>query len=267
LSALALGTINYNTAVLYPGFHSIAMSEDAENSNYNSLQVSLRSQVSNTLTLQAAYTYSKALDPATGYAGAGDLSYVSDPYNRRYDYGPGGLNRTQVGIINFVYSLPFFNSTNRHLVKTMLGGWQLSGIVTMETGLPLWITLGGTYGSNGISNATNRPNVVGPVTYPQTIAQWFSTSAFAPPAPGTWGDLGKGVVWGPGRDNWNLSLFKDFVISETHNSRLELRLETFNTFNHTQFKNVSSTFTASNFGQVTSVWDPRVLQLAGKLYF
>ncbi len=267
LTALALGTINYNTAVLYPGFHSIAMSEDGENSNYNSLQVSLRSQVSNTLTLQAAYTYSKALDPATGYAGAGDLSYVSDPYNRGYDYGPGGLNRTQVGLINFVYSLPFFNSTNSHLLKTMVGGWQLSGIVTMETGLPLWITLGGTYGSNGIANATNRPNVVGPVTYPQTIAQWFSTSAFAPPAPGTWGDLGKGVVWGPGRDNWNLSLFKDFVISETRNSRFELRLETFNTFNHTQFKNVSSTFTASNFGQVTSVWDPRVLQLAGKLYF
>lgn len=275
LSALALGTIPYNQNVNYLGYHSIAMSEDAENANYNSLQVSLNSQIRNDLTLQFAYTFAHANDPATGYGGAGDLSYVSDPYNRGYDYGPNGLVRRQVAEVSFIYDLPFFRHSDNHLLSTFAGGWELSGIGTMESGLPLWITLGGTYGSNGISNATNRPDINGSVTYPGTIASWFNTSVFSAPAPGTWGDLTKGALWGPGRDNWDLSLFKDFVINEARNSRFEIRFETFNTFNHTQFNGISSTANfasdgktiTNNFGQVTSVWDPRTIQLAGKFYF
>jgi hypothetical protein len=267
LAALATGSLQYNQFVEYPGYHSIAISEDAENANYNSLQVSLRSQLRNDLMLQLAYTYSKAMDPATGYAGDGDLSYVSDPYNRHYDYGPSGLDRTQVAVINFVYDLPFFKNSSNLFAKNILGGWELSAVGTMETGLPLWVTLGGTYGSNGIANATNRPNVVAPLSYPDTIAQWFSTSTFAPPAPGFFGDLGKNAVRGPGRDNWNISLFKNWTLSEARNSSFQLRFESFNTFNHTQFNNVSSAFSASNFGQVTTVWDPRVFQFGAKLYF
>jgi hypothetical protein len=87
------------------------------------------------------------------------------------------------------------------------------------------------------------------------------------PALGAWGNLGKGAIRGPGRDNWNLSLFKSFLLSETRGSRFELRFESFNAFNHTQFKTVSSTFSNSNFGQVTDTADPRVLQLGAKLIF
>jgi hypothetical protein len=137
----------------------------------------------------------------------------------------------------------------------------------MQSGLPLNITLGGSQSSNGLANATNRPDVNGNVNYPQAVLQFFNTSAFSAPAPGAWGNLTKGMVRGPGRDNWNISLFKDFLLSESRNSRFELRIETFNTFNHTQFKDVSSSFSSSNFGQVTSTWDPRVFQLGGKLIF
>src|SRR5579884_3560157 len=257
----------YNSEVQYRGFHSIVMSENAENSHYNGLQVELHSRIGNDLTLMAAYTYSRAIDPATGGGNNGDLSTVSNPYNRNYDMGPSALDRTHIALVNFIYDLPFLRTSNHAFARATLGGWTVSGIVTMETGLPLWITLGGSQGSNGLSNATNRPNVNGAIPAPHTFAQWFDKTAFSTPTPGAWGNLPVGAVRGPGRDNWNISLFKDFLLSETRGTKFELRIETFNTFNHTQFNGVSSTYSSSNFGQVTSVWDPRVFQLGAKFYF
>ena len=267
LPSLIAGTVNYNTVLPYLGFHSIVLSENAENSNYNSLQINMNAQVQKSLSLRFAYTYSKALDPAVGSGGSGDLSTVSNPYDRGYDYGPSGLDRRNIALVNFIYDLPFFNTTNSKLLKSTLGGWELSGIVTAESGVPLNITLGGAQGSNGLASATNRPDVNGSVGMPQTVNAWFNTGAFSLPAVGQWGNLGKNAVYGPGRDNWNLSLFKSFLFSEARGSRLEFRFEMFNAFNHTQFQNVSSTFTSSNFGAVTSTWDPRTMQLGLKLYF
>ncbi|MEO8663311.1 MAG: hypothetical protein ABI693_32945, partial [Bryobacteraceae bacterium] len=126
---------------------------------------------------------------------------------------------------------------------------------------------GGTQGSNGLASATNRPDYSGSVTYPKLVDTWFDKSAFSLPALGQWGTLGHGVIRGPGRQNWNISLFKSFVFSEARGSKLEFRAESFNTWNHTQFRNVSTSFTSSNFGAVTSTWDPRVFQLGMKLVF
>ena len=258
-------TCPYNQVVPYLGFNSIVLSENAENSHYNGLQASFNTRWNDRITFQAAYTLSRVIDPAT--SAGGDLYTVSDPYNRAYDNGPGMLDRTNIFVANFVYRFPFFENTQNHFVRTTLGGWELSGIVTMESGLPLNITLGGSQGNNGLADATNRPNINGAIGYPQTVGSWFNTSIFSAPAVGQWGDLTKGAVRGPGRDNWNLSLFKAFVFSEKRNSQFQLRFESFNAFNHTQFNGVSTTYTATNFGAVTSVWDPRVFQLGAKLIF
>jgi len=147
----------------------------------------------------------------------------------------------------------------------VLGGWEISAIGIMETGQPLNINLGGPEGSNGLANATNRPNYSGSVSYPETVAQWFNPAAFSLPAAGQWGTLPKGAIRGPGRDNWNISLIKNFAFTEQRG--LELRVESFNTFNHTQFNGVSTTYTSSNFGAVTSAFDPRVFQMGVKLHF
>jgi hypothetical protein len=264
LPGLIGGTLSYNTVVPYLGFHNITLAENAENSHYNAMQVSLRSQVKD-LTLQFAYTLSRSIDPATSFGG--DLYTVSNPYNRAYDNGPSMADRTQIALVDFIYQVPFFRRSSNHFMKTALGGWELSSIATMETGLPLNITLGGSQGSNGLAAATNRPNINGSVSYPDSVASWFSPAAFSLPAVGQFGTLGKGVVRGPGRHNWNMSLFKNFILSESRGSRLEFRAESFNTFNHTQFNGVSTTFTSSNFGAVTSTWDPRVFQLGMKLVF
>ena len=270
LSTLKGGT-PYNLALAYPGYSSILLYENAENGHYNSLQVNLHSQIKRDPTLQFAYTYSKAYDPATPgtgtNGGSGDLYTLSNPYNRAYDNGPSPLDRANIALVNFIYEIPLFRDSQRRLLKTVAGGWELSGIVTMQSGLPLNITEGNFQGSNGLSGATNRPNFTGSVSYPGTIGQFFTTSGFSDPAVGAWGNLGKGVVRGPGRDNWNMSLFKSFLLSEAHHSRIELRVETFNTWNHTEFQGVSTSFGSSNFGQVTSTWDPRVCSnSAGKVH-
>jgi hypothetical protein len=217
--------------------------------------------------LQVAYTLSRSIDPTTG----GDLYTLSNPYSRAYDFGPAPLDRTNIGLVNFIYDIPVFRNSQNKALKTVVGGWELSGVVTMESGLPLNITLNGAQSSNGLQNATNRPNFSGNVSYPGTVASFFTTSGFSSPAVGAFGNLAKGVVRGPGRNNWNMSLFKSFVLNEEHHSRIELRVETFNTWNHTEFNGVSTgaTFSSSgaitnNFGQVTSAWDPRVFQLGGK---
>jgi hypothetical protein len=202
-----------------------------------------------------------------------DLQDLSNPYNRAYDIGPSLFDRSHIASINFVYQPPIFRGSSNRVLKSALGGWEVSGIVTAETGAPVadngghYISLGGAQSSNGLAKGTNRPNVNGPVAYPETVDAWFDKSALSTPAIGQWGNLGKGAIRGPGRDNWNLALFKTFVFREERGSQLEFRFETFNTFNHTQFKDVSTSFAASNFGAVTSAWDPRTLQLGLKLRF
>jgi hypothetical protein len=251
----------------YPGFHSIDLSQNEANSHYNALQVDLTSQVGRDLTLRAYYTLSRTIDPVTGNGGQ-DLQNVSNPYaGWQYDNGPGGYDRTHNAAVNFIYDLPIFRHTENRLLKSTLGGWEVSGIVTLTSGLPLNPQLTGGQSSNGLPNATNRPDQIGPVSYPHTVAEWFSTSSFVDPAVGTFGDAGHNSLRGPGRDNWNLSLFKSFVFSEERGSRLEFRVETFNTWNHTQFNQVSNNFGASNFGRFTTAFDPRIMQLGLKLYF
>jgi len=160
--------------------------------------------------------------------------------------------------------MPFFRNSRNMAMKSIAGGWELSGIVTMESGLPLNITLGGAQGSNGVDNGTNRPNFTGSAAYNNTRLSFFNTTGFSAPAVGQWGTLSKGLFRGPGRDNWNLSMFKQFVLNESRGSRIELRVETFNTWNHTEFNGVDTSATSGTFGQVTSMWDPRVFQLGGK---
>jgi hypothetical protein len=153
------------------------------------------------------------------------------------------------------------------VLRTLVGGWEFSGIITLDSGLPLNITQSGPQGSNGLPQGTNRPDVSGAIKTPHTVNDWVDPSAFSTPAAGAWGDLGYDAVRGAGRDNWNLSVFKNFVFSEARGSQLELRLETFNTFNHPQWNGYITGFTSSNFGSVNSAFPGRIVQLGGKISF
>jgi hypothetical protein len=277
-----IGGAPYQTApgLPYPGFNSITLSENEANTHYNGLQMDLNSQLSHDLTLRAIYTFSKAFDPTNAGNGGGDLGTVSNPYQGwTYDAGPSGYDRRNVAVVDFIYDIPLFRHTENRLLKSVVGGWQVSGIVTMESGLPINITLGNNQGGNGVSGGANRPDLPSSIAYPHTVNQWFDPQGWSFPAVGDWGTLPHNDLRGPGRDNWNMSLFKSFMLSESRGSRLELRLETFNTWNHTQFNGIGTSFNGyitsgpnagqpnGNFGQVTSAFDPRILQLGGKIYF
>jgi hypothetical protein len=251
----------------YPGFHSIRQSTNEADSHYNGLQIDLASHMRD-LTLRAYYTLSRTIDPTTAGSGGGDLGNVSNPYQGwRYDNGPSGYDRTHNAAVNFIYDIPWLRDSSNRFLKSTIGGWQISGIVTITSGLPINPQLTGGQSGNGLPNATNRPDQVGSVSYPHQVGQWFNTGAFVAPALGVWGNAGHNSLRGPGRDNWNLSLFKSFLLSEARGSRFELRAESFNTWNHTEFNQVSNALGSSNFGQVTSAFDPRVFQFGAKLYF
>ena len=259
----------YSTApgLPYAGFKSIRLSTNEASSHYNGFQVDLTTHLHD-LTMRAYYTLSRTIDPTTGGNGGADLSNISNPYaGWRYDDGPGGFDRTHNGAVNFIYDIPFLRNGGNHFLKSALGGWELSGIVTVTSGLPINPQLTGGQSGNGLPNATNRPDQVGRVSYPHKAGEWFDTAAFVAPAVGAWGNAGHNSLRGPSRQNWNLSMFKSFVISESRGSRFELRAESFNTWNHTEFNQVSNGLGSSNFGQVTSAYDPRVFQLGAKLYF
>jgi len=277
--------VPFNGLVNYPGFNSILLNTTGANSHYNGLQAEVHGRVTHDLQLQAAYTWSRAIDPTTGNFAGGDsfdLDHVSNPYvGWRYDIGPSPFDRPQIAFVNFVYDIPLLKNSPNHLLKSTVGGWQLSGIVSVMSGTPLNIgctsTCGASYSS--VSNIfpggdlLSRPDVVGSLSYPKTVNSWFNTSVFAAPPPGTWGNLGYNALRGPGRNNWNLSLFKSFMINEDRGSRVEFRADSFNTWNHTQFGGpgqnggVSTNLGASNFGAITSAWDPRVFQLGLKLIY
>ena len=261
--------INYNVApgLPFPGFNSITLSENEANTDYNGLQIDLNSQLSHDLTLRAFYTLSRANDPTTAGSGGGDLGTVSNPYaGWKYDVGLSGYDRTNVAVVDFIYDIPLFRHSESKLLKSVVGGWQISGIVTLESGLPINIQMTGGAQSLGVS-ANNRPDLTGTLTTPHNVNEWFSPGAFSAPTIGTFGTLPHNDLRGPGRDNWNLSLFKRFSLWESRGSYLELRLETFNTWNHTQFNAVDTGLGDARFGAVTSAFDPRILQLGGKIYF
>jgi len=264
------GSLNANVYRNYPGFGGIEQEENETNFKYNSFQAGVRMENRHGLTVQVAYTYGHNLDEVSN-----DLNGLSNPYNPKYDYGSDtSFDRRHIFNVNYIYVLPFYAKSSNTLLREVVGGWSISGITVAQSGLPLYITYTGndTLGLGGGTN--NRPDLVSKVSYPKKVGGWFSTSSFADPlAPWNgganqgFGTAGKDSVVGPGLFNWNLSLFKSIPLTSHEGPKIELRFESFNTFNHTSFQGVDTGSHDGNFGQVTSDYSPRTLQLGGKFKF
>ena len=260
----------------YPGFSGISYNENSVSSSYNSLQVNLRINNYHGLSFQTAYTWSHAID----IAGTGDFAGVMNAYNLRADRGNSDYDRRQMLILNYVYALPFFNTSTGSL-RTALGGWQLSGITTFQTGTPFSVFVPGDPAGIG-SVGTVRANLVGnPNNGSKTADAYFNTAAFAGVdnvgANGStgFGDSGRNVVYGAGRNQWDISLFKNFTgipLHSTEGATVQFRAEFFNAFNHTQFNGYFSTYQPPsiqnrNFGGANGAHDPRVVQFGLKFIF
>jgi len=238
------------------------------NSAYNSLQVSLNYS-SKRVTLLGGYTYGKSIDDASSFQ---EQLYPYD-YNLRRSISSFDLRHNFVA--SYKYELPFDQIFNPNRLTS---GWSLTGITRFSTGVPVTLfdfndnSLIGA-GNNGVNGVgVDLPNVApGPLQInhnPRNGNPYFNTSLFQVAPLGSPGDAKRRFFYGPGIDNWDMALLKTIPFAETR--ALELRLETFNTFNHTQFDGASSVngnFTSSSFGQVTSAASPRICQIAAKFNF
>jgi hypothetical protein len=262
----------------YPGFGGINQEENNTNTHYHSLQAGVRFENKWGLTSQVAYTYSHLIDTATA-----DLNGLPNPFNAAYNRGSGGFDRRHIVNISYVYALPFAKHTSNVAARTVFGGWGISGITVFQTGFPLLVAYNGT-DTLGLGGGTNnRPNLTGgtaAIKYPKTQAAWFNankpgtagpfSNPVAPWFGGSnqgWGSAGKDNVRGPGLNNFNLSLMKTIQFTGHEGPNLELRFESFNTFNKTQFSGVNANTNDGNFGQVTSIYSPRNLELGAKFRF
>jgi hypothetical protein len=283
----------------FRGFSNVNFTNYGANSEYNALQARLNRRFTKGLTLGADYTYSKNRD----LSDADDaFASVRDRFNPKKDYGPTGWDRPHVFNVNYVYDFPDFR-TKGAFMKLALGGWESSGVVRAWSGTPFSALCGGNSGTgaSGVGGSavpfcdfvgggpTYYPNHTDPNTGSRIA--WLNPFVFSQPANGTIGNTTRNEFRGPGYQNWNISLFKNFNFKE--NLRLQLRLETFNTFNHWQFGGYSGNSQQANAGVNNTIGgftgpgttpsknnvgtsgyfsgggarDPRQIQIGAKFYF
>jgi Carboxypeptidase regulatory-like domain len=251
---------------IYDGFGGITEQENNTNGNYTGFQTGLRVQNRWGLSGEVDYTYSHEIDITSQ-----DDATIDNPFNIKYNKGSGIFDRRQILSINYIYKLPIFREPG--FTHSILGGWEVAGTVIDETGVPTTPRISLSYDTVGLGGGyTNRPNQSAKSKRLGHINQAFDTSVFSNPLP-AWaggpnqgfGSAGKDAIPGPNRVNFTTSLYKSFAMTER--ARFEFRAESFNTFNHTQGNGVGNTLGNSNFGQVTSFYDPRSLEFGGKFIF
>ncbi len=252
----------------FVGLNTLELLETQANSHYHALQATVRRAFGG-LELNMAYTYSHSIDDSSDRA---DATFV-DSFNLNANRASSNFDERHILNISYVYDLPFFNKSSG-LKKTLLGGWQLSGITSSQSGVPINIT-NTVFGDNaGVGNGVgtgSRPDLSGnPHAAPCATSSapgplLFNPCAFAAPQGLTFGNVGRNTLNRPYHTNFNMGLFKSFPIKES--TSVEFRWETYNTFNHTQFNHVRRTFGSSDFLTATDTHDPRIMQFALKFIF
>jgi hypothetical protein len=256
----------------YPNLGGINILETIANSNYNSLQASLRTTRWKNFTVNANYTFAKSLDNGSNVRNA----IPADSFNLRREYGPSNFDINQVFTGFIIYDVPSFSSKLPRLTK----GWQLNSLITGHTGEPIDL-LSGTNRSGSLNNR-DRVDVVGDWSTgiadranPYAAVPWFNTRAFAAAATGTFGNIGRDILRGPGFGAVDFSVFKETPITER--IRTQFRVEIFNLFNRANYANPGANLnSASTFGLITNTrngssapgigfGEPRNVQLALKL--
>jgi len=231
------------------------------NANYHSAQAGWK-YGSDHLTWTIAYTFAKALSDVAsrGFQTSGNTGNgAQNPRDFRADYGPVGWDRRQIFTSGYIYDLPFLRNS-KGLVGAAFGHWTFSGLTVIESGFAY--SPGLSISSPGLAG---RPNVVGKLSYPHKVGEWFDTSAFGAPAFGFFGNAGVGSIRGPVENVWNWALYKTFPITER--ARLQFRGEFFNIWNHTSFGNVDTNVGSGTYGQITSALNPRILEFALRASF
>jgi hypothetical protein len=284
----------------YLGYFAIDAMESIFNSNYNSLQVKVSKHFKGKSYIDANYTWSRDLTNAQAdYSG-----FIQNIYNINGDYGRAAVDRNNILNLDGVYELPWFRE-QKTLTGRLVGGWEISAIYAIDSGLPLSVSASSAYSASynlpgsgtsvfngrtntgyetdnaglsvlGNTNAGLRPNQLGNPNSGNGIkihnkgynALWFYSGAFAAPSPDSIipGTAKRGTIQGPGFNRADLGIFRNFRIYNRLN--FQFRAEAFNVANHTNVNSISTAIgSATTFGEVTGYRDARILQFAGKFTF
>jgi hypothetical protein len=238
-------------------------------SDYNGLQAKVEKRYSKGLTFSAAYSYSKTMALGENFSGG-----VQNPADWDADRAVSSQDMTQHFVGSAVYTLPFgrgktWGANWNRWVNGVLGGWSAGPIVTVDTGLPLNLSVNGNPSNTGqgtVVGINDRPNVIGDwhLANP-TVREWFNTAAFAPNAPYTFGNAGAYILRGPGLVNLDIAAHKSFRITERISA--QLRLESFNATNTPALGAPNAQVGNPLFGQITSAGSARDNQIGLKILF
>jgi len=268
----------------YPNYAQISASKFDGRANYNALQVIAKKQFARGLSFQVNYAWAKVLDTMTGggWGGAGSSERYGENYQNAYDmsanYGPASNDIRHTFNGSVVYNLPFGNGkqflNQGGWVDAIIGGWELSSIFHVRSGVPTTVVMG--YDGAGVGSGQWRPNLVGNPNSGScpngaavgTASCWFNTSAFATPTSGTFGNVGRDTIYGPNWRTVDMSLLKNFRLKLLGEAgSLQLKLTASDVFNHPNLGLPNTNYSDGGFGTITYANTSRQLQLGAKISF
>ena len=294
----ASGTyVNANTApctvtsrLPYPNFNGFYINSDFHGyAHYNAMNIKFEHRTHD-LAATAIFTWARSLDDKSAAAGVGATGSgyqgFMDNHNPALDYGPSDFDVDHRFVASYVYQLPFgrgkkFAGQINRAADVAIGGWQLSGITTFQTGFPYGISGADPLGLSG--SVAQRANYVPGCSVHANLTKSFqriNPDCFTNPPLGTFGTSSRNFLRQPGINNWDMAIGKTFTIYER--LAFSFKMDTFNTFNHHQYSGdvgglivagsggnntISSSVGAATFGQITGASSPRILQFSGKITF
>ncbi len=261
----------------YPLMGAFRTNRNDGYSDYHSLQLKGEQRFSRGLAFLLSYTWSKATDLAcSGYIGAEGCHttqpYFPTPFAYGMDHGVADFDLRHIFSSSFVYELPVGKGrrfgVEQGWLNRLVGGWQVSGIVSVRSGQALTPAVANAAQTNVGGGVQPRPDLVGRVEAEMpTRQQWFNTAALVLPAGFNYGTAGKNILRGPMNHNEDLSLLKNLPILRGDTMRLQFRAELFNAFNATRLGNPNASQGTAQFGQISAAGAGRVVQMALKIIF
>ncbi len=253
----------------YQNFGTILIANSGSTSSYHALQVSVERRVADNFSFEWNYTFSKTIDEYSSDPTPGQSSSLAIPYSRKANRGRADFDIPHRMILSYVWALPRL-STSSALVRHVLGGWETSGIWSLQSGSPFTVRSGVDRAYSGINldyaDLVGDPFLDTGRPREELIARYFNTSAFSLAGVGTFGTAPRNLMRGPGDINLDLGMMKNFPLQE--NLQLQFRAEFFNALNRPNFGSpYASANNASRFGKIESAGDPRIVQFALKLSF
>jgi outer membrane receptor protein involved in Fe transport len=250
---------------LFPNFGQVTLIEGTGNSTFHSMQLTAERRFNQGFSILTNYMFSKSIDDSSANKATGQTRVGI--YDQSFDRGPSDFDHTHVFTSSSLWEIP--GRFDNRLANALVGGWNLTSIITLQSGFPFTV-------ASGVDNARSgtggqRADLVGDPILPDSrsrgeeVAMWLNRAAFAPNVLGTFGNQGRNMWRGPGYATVDLGVHKNFQAAEA--LRIQFRFEVFNAFNRPNLMGPNASQNSATFMRTTTAFDPRILQFAMKLIF